>query len=289
MTPADSTASPQPAAGRPPAPGIAAGAMRVFELSLGQMLWSRRTVFMGLVVGLPVLLALVVRLLVEAGVPVTRMGRDAVGGDVVFGLMVWGFFVRFAVPVLAIFYGTALVADEVEDKTITYLFTRPIRREAVFLGKYLAYLVCTIGVVLPSVVLVWLFIAPIGGSLGPQFPDLAADLAILAAGLAVYGALFGLVGATLKRPLVFGLLFVFGFETLVMALPGYIKRLTVSYYLQGLVPHAMPSDSPLMVMEALFRDVPSLAESVVGLTIITVLGLWLGGRAVARREYVLEQ
>jgi len=35
--------------------------MRVFDLSLGEMLWSRRTVFMALVVGLPVLLAIVVR------------------------------------------------------------------------------------------------------------------------------------------------------------------------------------------------------------------------------------
>ena len=53
-------------------------------------------------------------------------------------------------PVLAVFYGTALMADEVEDKTLTYLFTRPIPRGAVLIGKYLAYLACTILVVLPG-------------------------------------------------------------------------------------------------------------------------------------------
>jgi ABC-type transport system involved in multi-copper enzyme maturation permease subunit len=193
------------------------------------------------------------------------------------------------VPVLGIFYGTALVADEVEDKTITYLFTRPVRREAVFLGKYLAYLACTIGVVLPAVMLVWLLIAPVGGHLGAGFPDLVKDLAILAAGLVAYGALFGLVGATLKRPLVVGLLFAFGWEPLVMSLPGYLKRLSISYYLQGLVPHAMPGDSPMAVMQTLFRDVPGLAESAAGLAVVTLLALWASGRAVARREYVLEQ
>ena len=41
-------------------------------------------------------------------------------------MMIWLLFVRFIVPVLGVFYGTALIADEVEDKTITYLFTRPI-------------------------------------------------------------------------------------------------------------------------------------------------------------------
>ncbi len=83
--------------------------------------------------------------------------------------MIWVLFVRFSVPVLGVFYGTSLIADEVEDKTITYLFTRPIPRGAVLLGKYLAYLVCTIFVVLPSVVIVWLLIVPIGGSLGASF------------------------------------------------------------------------------------------------------------------------
>ncbi len=34
-----------------------AASKRVFDLSLGEMLWSRRTVFMALVVGGPVLLA----------------------------------------------------------------------------------------------------------------------------------------------------------------------------------------------------------------------------------------
>ena len=63
-------------------------------------------------------------------------------------------------PVLGVFYGTSLIADEVEDKTITYLFTRPIPRGAVLLGKYLAYLACTVLVVLPSVVLVYLLIVP---------------------------------------------------------------------------------------------------------------------------------
>ncbi len=70
-------------------------------------------------------------------------------------MMIWLLYIRFIVPVLGVFYGTALIADEVDDKTITYLFTRPIPRSAVLLGKYLAYLVCTVLLVLPSVVLVY--------------------------------------------------------------------------------------------------------------------------------------
>ena len=56
-----------------------------------------------------------------------------------FGTAVSVLYLRFIVPALGLFYGTSLIADEVEDKTITYLFTRPIARGAIVLGKYLAY------------------------------------------------------------------------------------------------------------------------------------------------------
>jgi hypothetical protein len=143
--------------------------------------------------------------------------------------------------------------------------------------------------VLPSVVLVWLIIVPIRGSLGASFPDLLVDLGLLALGLAVYGAVFALVGAVLKRPLLFGLMFIFGWELLVLAIPGYLKRLTVAYYLEGLVPHAVPSDSALRLVQSLFQDRPTVAGSLIAMTVMAVGSLWLGARAVARREYVLEQ
>jgi ABC-2 type transport system permease protein len=286
MTTADSRSAGGVAAGAGSASvGVWTGALRVFDLSVGHMLWSRRTIFMALVVGLPVLVSIILRTLVALDVPAIRPPAT---GPVVFGMMFWGFFVRFAVPVLAVFYGTALIADEVDDKTITYLLTRPVPRASVLIGKYLAYMVCTIAVVLPAVVLMWLLVVPIHGSLAASFPDLAADLGILVVGLAAYGALFALVGATLRRPLVFGLLFVFGWESLTMALPGHLRQLTVAHYLQGLVPHAMPAESPLAILQTVFRDPPGLVESLAGLAAITAIGLALAARAVGRREYVLE-
>jgi ABC-type transport system involved in multi-copper enzyme maturation permease subunit len=273
----------------PPSPFYAA--LRVFDLSLGEMLWSRRTIFMALVVGLPVLLSVVIRLLDSMHMPgIQRVNNIVVSGPIIFGLMIWMFFVRFCVPVLGVFYGTALIADEVEDKTITYLFTRPIGRGAVLVGKYLAYLACTVFVVLPSVTLVWLLVVPIGGSLGAGFVDLVKDLGLIALGLAVYGAVFAFIGSAIKRPLLVGLLFSFGLEPALLVLPGYLKNFTVAYYLQGLVPQAMPSsDSALSLVQALFHETPSLTQSLVSLALMMVGFLWLAARTVARKEYVLEQ
>lgn len=271
------------------APSLVTASLRVFEISLGEMLWSRRTIFMGLVVGLPVLMAVVVRLFDLAGASGIRVNNMAVDGPFIFGLMIWAFFVKFSVPVLGVFYGTSLIADEVEDKTITYLFTRPIAREAVLIGKYLAYLACTIFVVLPSIVLVWILVIPMGGSLGTNFLDLVKDLGIVAAGLAVYGALFAFIGAYFKRPLLIGLAFIFGWETAVIAFPGSFKMFSVAHWLQGLVPHAMPNDSAASMIIAIFREPPGLTGSLVALSLILVVFLGLAARIVARREYVLEQ
>jgi len=276
------------------APSFIASSLRIFELSMGEMLWSRRTIFMALVVGAPVIIALVLRVLVGLGAPIfEEHGRGGPGlrmtGPAIFGLMIWVFYLRFTVPVLGVFYGTSLMADEVEDKTITYLFTRPISRGAVLVGKYLAYLGCTVFVVLPSVVLVYLLVVPLRGSLGAAFPDLLKDLLLLTLGLAVYGAVFACVGALFKRPLLVGLIFIFGWEQAALAFPGYLRRFTVAYYLQAIVPHAMPSDGVISLVQGLFRDTPSLPASLFWLAVIWAFFLGFGARIVSRKEYVLEQ
>ena len=202
--------TPNPVPGNRPSTALSLwhASARIFDLSLEHMLWSRRTVFMALVVGGPLLIAMMVRVidLVAAGEGGVQIDGVKVSSAAIFGLMVWVFYLRFAVPVLAVFYGTSLMADEVDDKTITYLFSRPIPRGSVLLGKYLAYLVCTVAVVLPSVVLVYLLVmSRPGASLAGGFMDLVKDLVVIVLGLASYGAVFAWVGSQFKRPLLTGL------------------------------------------------------------------------------------
>ena len=270
-------------------PSFWAGGARVFDLSLGEMLWSRRTIFMALVVGGPVILALVARIVQSAGIAPLRVNGVGVDAASMFGMMVWVLFLRFIVPVLGVFYGTSLIADEVEDKTITYLFTRPVRRGAVLVGKYFAYLVCTTMVVLPSVMIVYFLLVPLG-EIPASFVWLITDLALLAAGIAAYGALFALVGALLKQPLVIGLVFAFGWEQLAMLMPGYLRRFTIAYYLQSLVPHAVPSEGGVaLLLQSVFEETVSAPFAILMLVLITGGALVLAVRVVERREYVLEQ
>jgi ABC-type transport system involved in multi-copper enzyme maturation permease subunit len=271
-------------------PTLIGSTLRVFDLSLGQMLWSRRSALLAVLLGGPVLMAAALRLVSASYGWGFRFRSQQVAGDAVFGMMMWLLYVRFIVPVLGVFHGTSLVADEVEDKTITYLFTRPMPRSAVLLGKYLAYLVCTVLLVLPSAMLTFFLVVPTGGgSIAGTFPALMIDLGVIAVGLAAYGAVFATVGTHLKRPLVIGLAFVLGWEPVALLIPGYLKRLSVAYYLQGLVTHDMPQDSPVSALLQIVREVPATTTSLVALSAITLITVGLAAWAVERREYVLDQ
>jgi hypothetical protein len=74
-----------------------------------------------------------------------------------------------------------------------------------------------------------------------------------------------------------------------MALPGYLKQFTVAYYLQALVPHAMPSEGITSLLQGFFRETPSMGVSLFWLVVYAAFFLWLATRIVERREYVLEQ
>jgi len=237
---------------------------RVFELAVGQMLWARRTALLALAAAAPVLLALVTRLTLSSGSAVVQINGRQIGSEAVFSTAIAALYLRFIVPAIGVFYGTSLIADEVEDRTITYLFVRPIPRGAIVLGKYLAYVLCVTSVVLPSAAVVFLVMVPFQ-DMAPQFGTFVRNLGVLALGLAAYGAVFLWAGVLFRRPLVGGLLFVFGWEQLAAVLPGYLGRLTIAHYLQA--------------------DTTSVAA----LLTTTIAALWLAMRTIERREYVLER
>jgi hypothetical protein len=101
--------------------------------------------------------------------------------------------------------------------------------------------------------------------MAPLFGSFVRNLGVLALGLGAYGAVFLWAGALFRRPLVGGLLFVFGWEQLAAILPGYMGRLTIAHYLQ--------SDT----------------MSVAALLVMTIAALWLAVRTIERREYLLER
>jgi ABC-2 type transport system permease protein len=254
-------------------------ARAVFGISLEGMLWSRRSFVLGLLLAIPVLIAIVYRLVLAARMPAEITGFH------LYGYLVALFWVRNALPLAALFYATALIADEVEGRTLTYLLTRPVERRAILAGKFGAYLVTTLSLALPAAILTFFLLATSKGvTLSASVPDLFRDLGVLSLTLVVYGALFALMGVLMKRPLIPGLLFLFVWE-LVANLPGYMPRFTVTAWLRSLVTHRPAGRG----MSEIFGQVLPTGLSLGVLAGMTVVFLFLAIWIFSRREYVLDQ
>jgi hypothetical protein len=60
----------------------------------------------------------------------------------------------------------------------------------------------------------------------------------------------------MKRPLIVGLVFAFGWEQFALIMPGYVRRFTLMYYVQSLVPHAMPTEGVTVAAPGVFQRIP---------------------------------
>ena len=281
------SALPGPAAGEAPPRdttrplAFLPAARGVFGLALEGMVWSRRSLLMAVLLGLPVVFALLYRGFLVAKVPARVTGLD------LYAIIVAVYYVRNVLPLAALFYATSLIADEVEGRTLTYLLTRPLPRPAILAGKFAAYLGTTLALTLPALVATFLLLATARGfaGIGAAVPELFRDMGVVALALASYGALFTLLGVVLRRPVIPGLLFLFVWE-LVVHIPGYLPRLTLTGWLGSLV-HHQPAEEGLA---GLFqRQVLPVGEGLVVLLAASALFLALSVWVFSRREYVMEQ
>jgi hypothetical protein len=106
----------------------------------------------------------------------------------------------------------------------------------------------------------------------------------MALAVVVYGALFALVGVVLKRPVIPGLVFLYGWE-LLANLPGYLPRLTLTAWLRSLIRHR-PAEEGLA---GLFQQVLPWEEALPVLLVASAVFLALGAWIFSNREYVLDQ
>jgi ABC-type transport system involved in multi-copper enzyme maturation permease subunit len=259
---------------------FARAARAVFDLSLDGMVFSRRSLLMALLVAAPVAFAVLYRVLAAAE------GFRLAGPVDIYALAVAIYWVRNVLPLAALFYATSLVADEVEGRTLTYLLTRPLTRASIFAGKFAAYLATTVTLALPAAVVTFfvLMTAPQAPPLGSVVGDLLRDLGVMLLALVAYGALFGLLGVLLKRPVIPGLLFLYGWE-LLANLPGYLPRFTLTAWLRSLIRHRPAEEG----IAGLFQQVLPADQALLVLIGVSLALLGAAAWIFSSREYVLEQ
>ncbi len=149
-------------------------------------------------------------------------------------------------PLASAIFSTAVISQEVEQKTIVYLLTRPVARWrllamralASFVAVFLISALCAVGVSMA------VYHNPLG-------PYLMKDFVAIAVGSVAYGSLFILVSLLINRAMIVCLLFAFGWESLVPTLPGSIFYLSIGTYLNKIAQRPKMPDAEHGIMDTL--------------------------------------
>lgn len=182
---------------------------------------------------------------------------------------------------LALLYGASIPGAELEGRTLTYLFTRPVARWRIVLGKYLAITAAMLPPTVLSITVAWLVLGQPGG-----IALLAALVGATAGALLCYGAIFILFGFLApRRAMVLALLYGVIFEFVLSMVPAMVNTATVTYYLRSLVVEALQLDLPAKLARVVGGA--SLTTSLCVLLLMIVVPLALASRLAARREYVI--
>lgn len=133
-----------------------------------------------------------------------------------------------AVPIIALVLASSTLGDLIEDETLVYLWHRPSPRWMIAIAAWAS----SIAVTLPATVI------PIGlsGLLASGGSGRITASVSLATALAVvaYCGLFTFAGVMVRRSLIWGLLYVFVWETLLTNLFSGLERLSVRSYASAL-------------------------------------------------------
>jgi len=190
---------------------------------------------------------------------------------------------QLLIPVLALFFGSTIVNDELDNKTLVYLTTVPVRRRTVLLGKYLAAWLLAALLIVSGFLLCFLVASftRLGDVAAWQELGLFLGTALLA--LFCYSALFTALGAFMKKSILLGLFFVFGWESVVQYFPGVTQKFTIIHWVKSLLP-VIPNQNSILTFQ--LQSSPPL-ESVTMLLGAGLLFLTIAVFIFARKEYIL--
>lgn len=134
-----------------------------------------------------------------------------------------GFGLGVLAPVVALVFATAALGDLVEDRTLVYIWLRPVARVRI-VGGALAASLC---VSLPMAVIPMVVACIGGGATATVVMAAAASSAVAVTG---YSALFVGFGFKIRRALVWGLAYLLVWEGAVARAAAGAARLSVQFY-----------------------------------------------------------
>ncbi len=246
--------------------------------SIREMSRRRRLFSLGAISLLPVMVVLAIRI---------WFPNEGITAQMQLASLSFEVFIPFLIPIAAMAVGIPAIGEQIDDGTIVFTWTRPIKRRAIFLGRLLAAQVVATSLMSLSLMLCFMIMVSEGFSIiNWDFLKLyLLTFMIIAVGAFTYSAVFATMGTFFKKPVLPAILFAFGWENLVTNIPARVQEMGLRFHLQNLIdrPATVPDDLPgilgAILSQALHRDPVPKLQSVavlVGVTAIaTLIGIYI--------------
>jgi ABC-2 type transport system permease protein len=192
----------------------------IFDLTVRQVLSRRSTLMLLGFCLLPVLVALIYQVANnEDSDPERFAARTLLNGLVIIAIL----------PLTALFLGTSVIGNELEDGTVVYLMTKPVERWQILTAKVGVSVLYTGAFVLGTTVLSG-FLA-LGGANGSIV--LGFGIAVLVGAIA-YSTVFVLLSIVTSRALIAGMVYVFLWEGAVTSIFDGLRVISIRHYCLGI-------------------------------------------------------
>ncbi|WP_435975004.1 ABC transporter permease [Streptomyces sp. Qhu_M48] len=222
----------------------------VARLTYRALLGRRRALILFLLPALLVLIAAAVRAFNGAD--------DQVAADVL-----GGFALATMVPLIGVIAGTGAIGPEIDDGSIVYLLSKPVKRSSIIFTKLIVAIAVTmVFSAVPT------FIAGFVLNGNGQQVAVAYTVAALVASIA-YSALFLLLGTVSRHAVVIGLVYALVWETLFGSLISGAKTLSVQQWSLAL--------AEKVTGDGLIDSEVGLTTATVLLVAVTVVATWFAG------------
>lgn len=191
-------------------------------------------------------------------------------GGVPFFDELLGVYLRYLAPFIMALHASATVAEEVMGKTITYLYSRPVARWTLPVGKYLGNLAFNSVLLLASLTLIYL-LSMIGerDAMLLELPRLAMGLFALLLAAVLFGAMATAFGTMVTSfPFVATLIYVLIVEVGFSFVPGWFKVTAMTVHLRAIAGLYHPKES-------MWLSDPQLSLGISLPVVLAVTGAWL--------------
>ncbi len=185
----------------------------------------------------------------------------------------------FFMPVMAMIYGSSLIRDEIDDKSITHVATAPLDRAYSYAGYYVPLV---IAVAISMIIINTAGFLAFFSQKGIDSDSLSIYLAftgLVIIGSVVYSALFLSMGVLFKKPVFFGLFYAFIWEAFIGSLPGVIQKASIRHYLRSIgfewVDYGSISH---------YEQATGFFDSVLVIIVLTIIFLVLGAYLFREKE-----